>query len=84
MYPQGKVKYKREKPPQNTTMHENGATQKEVQRVDHLSACFLKSGWLTNLPNGNGGWRKREPVKHEKIEQMKKIETIGFLLHKAL
>jgi hypothetical protein len=55
MYPQGKVKYKREKPPQNTTIHENGPTQKEVQRVDHLNACFLKSGWLTNLPNGNGG-----------------------------
>jgi hypothetical protein len=55
MYPQGKVKYKREKPPQNTTIHENGPTQKEVQRVDHLNACFLKNGWLTNLPNGNGG-----------------------------
>jgi hypothetical protein len=59
-------------------MHKNELTQKKVWQANSLGTCPLKSGWLTYLLEGGGGWSKREYVGHKRTKQRGKVETISL------
>jgi hypothetical protein len=58
--------------------------QKEVWWVDHPNVCTPKSGWLIDLPKGNGGKEKGNLLCIKGLNKGEKLRQLAFCRLKFL